>query len=46
MMFHDMIRMRDLAGAWLMAAMILPKIRLRLARVPRAALNTTPGAGE
>ena len=31
MMFHDMIRMRDLAGAWLMAAMILPKMRLRLA---------------
>jgi hypothetical protein len=46
MMFQDMIRIRDLAGAWLIAAMILPKTRLRSSRRPSAALNTTPGAGE
>ena len=46
MMFQLMMRMRDLDGAWLMAAMILPKILLRLARVPKAVLNTTPGCGE
>ena len=46
MMFQDITRMRDRWGAWLMAAMILPKIALRLARGPRALLNTTPGFGE
>ena len=46
MMFQDITRIRDRSGAWLMAAMILPKIRLRSAYGPRALLNTTPGFGE